>query len=148
MLVVTLLFALAAGSPCAARGQIAVIAHPDSPVLDLSLEELSQIFLGQVTVTDAGPVTLAEHAAARADFYRSILGMAEAQVDRHWIGVVFRGGDASPPRKLSDAASVRDFVASNPGAIAFVALASVDGSVRVVTIDGRAPSDPDYPISS
>jgi len=143
-----ILLILVAGTPISTQGQVAVVTHPDSPLRNLSLEELGRIFLGQVTVTDAGPVTLVEHSAARADFYRAVVGMAEAQVDRHWIGVVFRGGSASPPRKLSDPVAVRDFVTEHPGAIAFLALASVDASVRVITIDGRAPSDPGYPIFS
>jgi len=143
-----LLLVVAAGFPSELQAQVAVITHPNSPVLNLSLEELSKIFLGQVAVTAAGPVTLAEHSAVRARFYSAVIGLAEAQVDRHWIGMVFRGGGVSPPRKIADAGAVRDFVVANPGAIAFVDVSAIDGKVRVVTIDGRTPAHPDYPISS
>lgn len=137
---------LASAVPAHGQERLAVIANQSSPFSDVSLSELSKIFLGQVTNLDADDLSLAEYAPTRASFYHAVLGMTESQVDRHWIGVVFRGGETRPPRKLSNAAALRDFVSHTPGAIAFVPLDSIDASVKVLTVDGHAPSDPDYPI--
>ena len=133
--------------PLAASGQVAVITNHDSPVVDLSHQELRRIFRAETTSTTAGPILLVEHSAVRANFYSLVLEMAEAQVDRYWIGLVFRG-DARLPLKLDSPSAVRDFVAANPGAIAFLALELVDDSVRVVAVNGRAPTDSDYLVRS
>ncbi|HYX83221.1 MAG TPA: hypothetical protein VE714_12555, partial [Gemmatimonadales bacterium] len=67
-------------------------------------------------------------------------------VHRHWIGLVFRGEDAIPPQPMRDADAVKRFVADHPGAIGFVDLKAADASVRVLTIGGYAPGDPNYPL--
>ncbi len=129
--------------PCA--GQLAVVTNPASPLQDLNLEELSFLYLGQRVSTEAGDILLAEYGPLRDGFYLSVLKMRGAQVDRHWIGVVFRGGKVNPPIRFDTAADLKDFVLSDLGAIAFLPLGDVDG-MKVLTIDGLLPTDPGYPI--
>lgn len=129
--------------PCA--GQLAVVTNPASPLQDLRLEELSFFYLGQRVSTEAGDISLAEYGPLREGFYRSVLKMMGAQVDRHWIGVVFRGGKVNPPIRFDVAADLRDFVLSDPAAIAFLPLDDVDG-LKVLTINGLLPTDAGYPI--
>ena len=135
--------ALFLAMPCA--GQLAVVTNPASPLQDLRLEELSFIYTGQTVSTDAGDVLLAEYGPLREGFYGSVLNMRGAQVDRHWIGVVFRGGKVNPPVRFDTATDLRAFVLSDPGAITFLPLDDVDG-LKVLTINGLRPSDPGYPI--
>jgi hypothetical protein len=129
--------------PCA--GQLAVVTNPASPLQNLSLEELSFLYLGQTVSMEAGEILLAEYGPLREGFYRSVLQMRGAQVDRHWIGVVFRGGKVNPPIRFDTAADLRDFVLSDLGAIAFLPLGDLD-SMKVLTINGFLPTDPGYPI--
>lgn len=135
----------AIGDVAVASAQIAVVTQRGSTVQDLSTDELRQLFLGQVTTLAQRTVTLVEHTPSRPGFYRAVLGMGEAQIDRHWIGVVFRGS-ASAPRKMDDVGALKSFVAMTPGAIAFLAIELVDETVQVITIDGVPPTAADYPI--
>ena len=134
------------GSTVPAVGQVAVVTHPESHLQNLSLDELGRIYLGQTATTGAGKVRLAEFGPLREVFYGSVVGMADRQFVRHWIGVVFRGGSVDPPVLFADAQELCDFVRGEPGAIAFLSLPDVQ-DLKVLTIDGMRPSDEGYPIS-
>ena len=85
------------------------------------------------------------HSPFREGFYGAVLSMRGAQVDRLWIGVVFRGGKVNPPVRFDTVADLRAFVLSDPAAIAFLPLDEVEG-LKVLTINGLRPTDPGYPI--
>jgi hypothetical protein len=93
-----------------------------------------------------GRVTLVECPGLRAEFYRTVLGMSEDRVSRHWIAIVFAGRGATPPKAFADAEEAKRYVAHNEGAIAFIPSSRVDESVKALAIDGVHPSDPAYPL--
>ncbi len=79
---------------------IAVVVHPDSPLSEISFEDLGRLFRGHTTtLSDGTHVMLFEHDAVRERFYRQVLSMSLNRASRHWISVVFSGGGASPPSK-------------------------------------------------
>jgi ABC-type phosphate transport system substrate-binding protein len=133
--------------PVEARAQIAVIVNPKNPVKDLSLEELRRLYLGRTTTFRQNqPVMLLEQAAVSAAFYQAALGMSESRVRRHWIGIVFSGETAKPPRSIAASEELKRAVDQNPGAIAFIDLAETDPSMKVLTINGLHPDDARYPL--
>lgn len=139
--------ALLAGARPAA-GQIMVIAHPSVTETNVSLDALRRLFLGS-TQTWRGttiPVRLSECAVHRKAFYRTVLGMAESQFDRHWVGLQFQGGDVSPPQRFPTPREVARFVAETPGAIGFVDPASLSSAVKVLRVEGLLPNQRGYPI--
>ena len=138
---------IAAVSPAVARAQIAVIVHRGSPLANVSTDELSRIFLGSTQSLGEGTaIALIECAPLRDKFYRALLGKSESRMKRHWIQLVFSGEIATPPSQFAEEADVRKYVATHPGAVGFVSLASVDASVRAIVIDGVAPNNPNYRI--
>lgn len=133
------------GGPDEMHHAIAVVVHPASPLSDLSSEELRRLFLGSTTSLEGGErVELGGLNEARSRFYRSALGMSEDRLKRHWISRVFAGQPGTPPVEFRSTDELLEFVASHPGAVAFVHAGSVDGKVKVVSIDGRTPGDVDY----
>jgi ABC-type phosphate transport system substrate-binding protein len=133
--------------PPEARAQIVVVVNPRNPVRNLSLEELRRLYLGRTTsFRQNQPVMLLEQADARRAFYRSALGMNEARVKRHWIGIVFSGETATPPRTIAGVDELKRAVAQNAGAIGFLDVAATDPSVKVLTINGLHPGDAAYPL--
>ena len=133
--------------PSEARAQIVVVVNPRNPVRDLSLEELRRLYLGRTTTFRQNqPVMLLEQADTRRAFYRAALGMNEARVKRHWIGIVFSGETAIPPRTIAGVEELKRTVAQNAGAIGFLDLAAADQSVKVLTINGLHPGDAAYPL--
>ena len=135
--------------PVNAGAQIAVVVNLRNPVKDLSLEELRRLYLGRTTTfRQDQPVVLLEQAKVSRAFYQAALGMNEARVRRHWIGIVFSGEAAKPPRSITIASELKQALRERPGAIAFIDVADLDRSMKVVTINGLRPADAHYPLQS
>ena len=137
--------------PAAATAQpvepIAVIVHSSNPISELSLDDLRRMYLGSVTIFETGErVALIESSEDRERFYRLALRMGEDRLKRYWVGRVFAGQAGRPPEAIRDPAEVVAYVARNPGAVAFVRADMADSTVKVLTIEGRRPSQVDYPI--
>jgi len=134
-------------SPGIQRDPLVVVVNPASDVSNLSIDELRGIFLGR-TVMFGGRdrVALAELDNERARFYRTALSMDDDRFKRHWIHQVFAGAAAAPPETFTSAEEVKRFVAGRAGAIAFLPTSALDATVKAVTIEGRRPTDPNYPL--
>lgn len=148
-----LLLVAALGSPAIAAAQlaerepIAVVVHPANSLGELSVADLRRFYLGETaSFPDGQRVALLEYTPERTRFYRLVLGMTPAEVQQHWTQIVFRGEDASPPKAVPDPAGLRRFVAEHRDALAFLPLSGVDSTVSVVSINGRPPTDSDYPL--
>lgn len=127
---------------------LAIVVHPSLAIEDISLEELRRLYLGQTrTWTADGSVRLFELASQRGAFYRALLNMPESQVDRHWIGLVFRGEGADPPVRVEGAVTLAGRVSATPGAVAFLPLDSIPAGLKILTIEGARAGDPSYPIN-
>ena len=129
-------------------GDLAIVAHPDTPVSQLSLAELRQVLKGdrQYWKPDL-PVVLFVRAATSQE-RTAVLGviyqMSEPQFNQYWIAKQFRAESSSAPTKLNSNALTQQFVASTPGAIGFMAARDVKPGVKIVKIDGFLPGDPGY----
>jgi len=137
-----------------AQGQqasrIAVVVNPDTPVSDLSLEEVRKIFLGDRQYWTAKlPVVLlirAPVARERDTVLQVIYRMNEAQFKRYWIAKIFRAESATAPKIVYSNDLANELTASMPGAIAFMDARDVRPGVKVIRIDGYLPSEPGYPL--
>lgn len=126
-------------------GAIAVIVNRNNPIDNVTAADLRRLYLGNTTVfSNRERVVLLEQAGLRESFYRTVLNMSSDRVKRHWIGVVFSGSGATPPKTVSQADLVLDFVRHARGAIAFVDARVVDPTVKVLAVEGSRPGDPDY----
>ncbi len=131
--------------PAAAQGPIAVIVNRSNPVKNVSATDLQRLYLGATTMfPNRERVLLLEQTGLRESFYRTVLMMSGDRVKRYWIGVVFSGSGAAPPKSVNEAAVVLDFVRHGRGAIAFVDAHAVDSTVKVLAIEGSRPGDRDY----
>ncbi|MGM0632589.1 MAG: phosphate ABC transporter substrate-binding protein [Pseudomonadota bacterium] len=114
---------------------VVVIVAADSPVRELTREQVEAIFMGRtLTFPDgrrAAPVGLPEGAEARGRFFSRILGRSAAQVRAHWARLMFTGR-GRPPATLSGVAAVLERVAGDPAAISYVQRRDLNESVRVV----------------
>lgn len=114
---------------------LAVIVNKANPVSSLSQNELRPIF--QTTKKswghgeDAVPINLPEDSSLRNDFDQAVLGLDPERVARYWTDRKVRGG-ARPPVRVPNTAAVMRAVATKPGAVGYVRLNEVNGSVKVV----------------
>jgi len=137
--------------PVAARAEaqvIAIVVDRNNPRSDIGTEELRSLFLGKrrewTDGTRAVPIDLDSGAPRRA-FCATVLRMSEAEYDRFWVDQRVRGAGTGP-RQLSSAGLVMRLVARVRGAVGYVPLGRVDGSVKVLTVGGISPGQPGYPL--
>ena len=132
-------------SPASAAEPIAVVMSSNQGHRALTADRLRRIFLALPTDTDDGrrfvPVNLSQASNVRERFDRGVLKMSPEEVARYWIDQRLRGN--KPPKSASSVELLRRVLQELPGAISYLPLSAV-GSLRVLSIDGRAPSDAAY----
>ncbi len=111
---------------------IAVIVNTANPVEDLTLEQIAQIYTGEITNwQDVGgndeeiTVVGREAGSGTRDGFESVVGIEDS---------------AQHDQELTSTGAVQTAVASTPGAIGYVSLANVDDTVKALKIGGVAPS--------
>ncbi|MCU1348066.1 MAG: hypothetical protein JWO56_1096 [Acidobacteria bacterium] len=150
IVVVLTLMAIGAAAP-RPRESVAFLVSPGSTVRDLSAAELRRILLGQTTrwanrhriVVCLRPTDSTE---GRLVLER-LVKMTSIDYSQHWLGAVFRGDAPSVPRVFNTRAALLTAVVENPDAIGFVLSGEPTGPTREITVDGRAPNDPEYPVA-
>ena len=112
---------------------IAMIVHPENPVSDLTLEQIAAIYTGEITNWNEvggndGEIVLIgrEAGSGTRDGFESITGTEDACKYR---------------QELTSTGDVITTVAGNPNAIGYASLASVDNSVKAISVGGVAPSE-------
>lgn len=112
---------------------IAVIVNPENPVVDLTVEQIAQVYTGEVTNwqevggEDAPIVCIGREAASGTrDGFESITGTADS---------------CKYVQELTSTGDVVQTVSSNPNAIGYASLASVSDKVQMISVEGVMPSD-------
>ena len=112
---------------------IAIIVHPDNPVSDLTLEQIAQLYTGEITNwkdvggSDAEVVLIGREAASGTrDGFESITGTKDKCQYR---------------QELASTGDVITTVSQNPDAIGYASLASIKDSVKALNVDGVTPSE-------
>jgi ABC-type phosphate transport system substrate-binding protein len=133
------LAALALGSTPAvtAEARFRVIVHPQVKGSRISRGALTSIFLGQVAKWGDGssvlPVDQSIRSSVRVSFSGDVLQQGLVEIQIYWQRRIASGA-TPPPVKPSDEEVVA-YVASNPGAIGYVSVATpLPGSVKAIEI--------------
>ena len=112
---------------------IAVIVNANSKVADLTVEQIAQIFTGEITDWsevggDAGAISCIgrEAGSGTRDGFESITGTEDA---------------CKYQNELTSTGEVIANVASNPNAIGYASLSAVDDTVKAITVGGVAPTE-------
>lgn len=112
---------------------IAIIVNPQNSITDLSVENVSKIYTGEITNwkeiggEDAEIVIIGREAGSGTrDGFESITGTKDKCKYR---------------QELTSTGDVITTVAGNPNAIGYASLASVKETVKAVSIDGVKPSE-------
>ncbi len=129
---------------------IAIVVHKDTDVENLSMVELRNIFLAnQQFWSNRKRIVLLVRApkSEERDFVlNTIYQMDEAQFRQYWIAKMFRAEVPRGPKIVFSTDMMLELVIAIPGSISFVSADEVTDDVRVIRVDGKLPSDPDYPL--
>lgn len=77
---------------------------------------------------------------------KKVYKQSESELKKTWVGKVYKGEIASPPKTLSSASAVIKAVANKEGGVGVVKAEDVSDDVKVLKIDGKLPSDAGYPL--
>lgn len=112
----------------AVRADVVVVVGANSPVTQLSKDQVADIFLGMGGKGD--PIDQ-DAAAVREEFYTKVTGKSAAQVKTHWAKQSF-SGKGTPPKSVGGDDEVKKALAGNPNAIGYIDKSRVDASVKTV----------------
>jgi len=133
-----------------AQSPIAIVVHKDTPVENLSLDDLRSIFLAdQQFWPNRTRITLlvrAPESDERSFVLDRIYQMSEAQFRQYWIAKMFRAEVPRGPKIVLSTGMALDLVVAIPGSISFTRADTVTDDVKVVRVDGLLPSDNGYPL--
>src|SRR5437016_3143798 len=150
-LVLLLTVLLLPGMAAAPATDVAIVAHPDVPLDNLSFADLRKLLLGdrqfwtsnvRVTLLIRAPVS-----RERDVLLTKIYQMSEAQFRQYWIGKVFRAETSGGPKIVYSNDMAASLVGSIPGSVAFVDAAQIPKGLKVLKIDGKAPGEKGYPLN-
>jgi len=129
---------------------LAVVVHRSNPVDSLTFSELRQIFMLDTQTWPHGrkiTVVLRDKGQPeRTDAIKIICGLSERDYERHILFRTFQGSVNIGPRAIQSAPAMLRFVYNAPGAFGYVNAAEVDGSVKLLRIDGLLPEEAGYPL--
>lgn len=123
--------------------QLAVIVNNNNTTTNLSSAEFKSIFLGDKTkFSNGGNILLVvnkEDNSIRTKF-TNIMGKSFSEMLNIWLKKSMNDGLKAPSQFTSDN-DIINFVSKNNGAIGFVNTASINNTVKLITIDGKKQID-------
>lgn len=115
-----LLTAIAAGSLSA---DIYVVTHSDTPVQEVSKENLRDLYLGRTRALPNGDFALVYDresvGSLRSRFYDHVAGMDLRQVDAFWARLVF-AGRVLPLEKVRNDEALQSLIAQSVNAVGYL----------------------------
>ena len=130
---------LAPASVPAVPSTFRVIVHTSNPVSVLTVAELQRIFRKQTRMWSNGesmvPVDWDATSPVRADFSDKVMRRSVREMAEFWVQQNITQG-LTPPTTLKSTRAVLRFVASVPGAIAYVPADEVDDTVKRLEVKG------------
>ncbi len=149
-LLMALWIGLAASPALADENSVAIVVHPKVPLTDVSMDELRKIFLADQQFWEGGSRISVLIGAPGAKERRLVLDrvyrMTEREFRRYWIAKIFRAEVPSGPKIVLTSGMALEFVTAIPGSISFIPASAVNDSVKVLSIDGLMPDQPNYPL--
>ena len=147
VLVATALLGLGAGSRPEAD-DVAVIVNKSNPIQSMTMVQLRKIVLGQEAKWPGGKkiaVLMATPGKPERDgTLRIVCGMNETDFTLHFLHASFSTDSGDPPMSIGSGAQLRALVAGTTNAVGFIKTSDLDGSVKIVMIDGSGPGQSTY----
>ncbi|MBI3868544.1 MAG: hypothetical protein HY299_08425 [Verrucomicrobia bacterium] len=135
-----------------AQETIALVVGKGTNLENLSTAELQKLFRCEKSkAPDGSKVTIVMRDAGspeREAVLASVLKMGESEYLKHILLATFTGAVQAAPKALSSGGAVKQFVSSTPGGLGYIKTSELDDTVKVVRIDGKSPTEADYPVKS
>ncbi|MBN2317802.1 MAG: hypothetical protein JXR49_01940 [Acidobacteria bacterium] len=110
-----------------------VVANKQMAGSSINKKALKGIYLREVKNWGNGNKIIVVNLEGGGDFYQNLFGKSLVQMQAYWLNMRIKYSVELPVTK-KDSASVKQFVASNKGAIGFIDKNDLDDSVKVLKI--------------
>jgi len=134
-------------------GGLAVVVPKNNPTDGLSMAQLRKLVLGDVhTWPDKTKVTLVSTDQEGTIFkclLSSVVRMSLPEYRKYLLSAEFRGDEPLHARAVDSSPNALRAVAGFAGSISVVeagSVAALEGAVKVLTINGKRPGEPGYPL--
>lgn len=133
----------------ASKGALVMVTQKNSALIDLSLRELRRMYASEPVTSPDGtqliPINHPGGAPVRVGFDKLVLEMDPEYVGRFWIDRKIRG-QTGAPKAIPSVEVLRRAVATVAGTVTYLTLTDATADLKVLTIDGKQPTDADYPL--
>ena len=110
-----------------------IVANKQMAGSSINKKALKGIYLREVKNWGNGNEIIVVNLEDGGDFYQNLFGKSAVQMQAYWLNMRIKYSVDLPVTK-KDSASVKQFVASNKGAIGFIKKSELDDSVKVLKI--------------
>ena len=129
---------------------LAVIVNPKNPTTNLTFNQLrSYMKLEHQFWPNKKRCVLLLRPSSSPEMQillKKVYRTSPDQLRKYWVGKVFRGEISSKPGVVPTAKAAGTRVRKIPAALTVVLANETPEGVRVLTIDGKKPGDPGYPL--
>lgn len=150
LLTITLAASLTGIAGLQAEDALAIVVSKTCAVDSISSAELQKIFKAEKTKGPDGSkvvVVMRDAGSPERDAaLAGILKMSEAEYKKYFLQATFTGAVQNAPKTLSSSEAVKQFVTTTTGGIGYIKSSDIDESVKILKVDNKAPTDPDYPL--
>lgn len=130
------LFEPAQAQESAQAEALAIVVGSGSPVVELSIDDLRELYLLRRRLLPDGsravPINSPAGSPERRRFSLAVLGRPPEALATYWDRLFFEG--VMPPVVLGSPDAIVRYLASEPSALAYLPESAVDASMRVVAV--------------
>jgi hypothetical protein len=139
--------------PLATAGDRVVVVHPDTPVTNVSMAELRELFkTDKQHWADKTRVTLVlpkSKSKAHKFLLERVYNLDERGLARHWIQQIYRNKITSRPKQFPSTAVMLKVVGRKKGSIAIIDSDDLpkNHGLKVLSVGGHQPGEAGYPLA-
>lgn len=123
-------------SGAVAHAQVVVIANPSVAAANISKADLRDVFTGASSSLRSGtqvtPVLLRQ-GAVNDEFLSLYIGKSDSGFRAGWRSILF-SGQGIMPKTMDSETAVVEYVAHNPGAIAYIGRGTAHDGVKILAV--------------
>ena len=128
-------------------GDIAIIVNPQSSVDEIRFDDIQTIFKQESQYLDGRRVSLILRETGSPEMemiLKNVYRMSSDELKKFWLAKLFKGDISRLPKVLESNEAVRRSISRSPNGVGFIAAPFVNGSVKVLRIDGKLPGEAGY----
>ena len=129
---------------------IAVVVNSKNPVSRISMSDLREIFSCERTSWPSGKrirlFSRMSNSPEYAVMLKTIYRMSESDYRQYWVLRQVRGESSCRATELPSKGITLEALRTYPGAIALIRHSDVTAEMKVLSVQGKKPENPEYPL--